>query len=61
MKRRARGDVHNVVSGTVHGDVAQAGRDIRRSHDGPDAPAAAAGLRAAVAGAIGVIIRWQTP
>ena len=37
MKRHAGGDVHNVVTGTVHGDVAQAGRDIRRSHDDPDA------------------------
>ena len=58
MKRHADGDVHNVVTGTVHGDVAQAGRDIRRSHDDPDAPAATAGLRAALAGVIGVIARW---
>ena len=42
MKRQAGGDVHNVVSGTVHGDVAQAGRDIHRSLDDPDAPAAVA-------------------
>ena len=60
MKRQAGGDVHNVVTGTVRGDVAQAGRDIRRSHDDPDAPAAAVGLRAALAGAIGIITRWLT-
>ena len=60
MKRQAVGDVRNVVTGTVRGDVAQAGRDIRRSHDDPVAPAAAVGLRAALAGAIGIITRWLT-
>lgn len=43
------GDVHNSVTGTVHGDVTQAGRDAVRGHHAPDALAAVDELRAALA------------
>ena len=42
-------EVRNSVSGTVYGDVEQAGRDMVREHRGRDALAAVRQLRAALA------------
>jgi hypothetical protein len=46
MSRRTMGDVNNSVTGTVHGNIEQAGRDIIHGHD---ALATVAKLHAALA------------